>query len=348
MCEFLAGDDLSRKIREVVKGQDPRCAVAFWGHGAVEELFGTKVLQRDDVHVVCDLSMGGTNPATLRALGAPDNPQIRFLDGLHAKVFLSEHGAVVGSANASNNGIGFMGGNAQLLEAGTYFAPDSDAWRTINNWFTRLSERGAGQVEAEALNAAQLAWNLRGRAGTINNAQDVRDFLDYDPEVDGLIYVLWYQDVDADIEYADVAHEGAGDNLEIKSHHLSPDEIDLRQSWVYCFKLNNAGFAHGNTNPILFFADALYENAVIGDEGYENLLTQALGTIPPEPPFNFQDRELIRAFRAVINDEQGPYRPLREVVENEDDVWLARDHVELMHRFWRDVQTEYRRLSGGV
>ncbi len=341
----MAGDDLSRKIREVVEGKDARCAVAFWGRGAVQELFGTEVLEREDVHVVCDLSMGGTNPTTLRALGAPDNPQIRFLDGLHAKVFLSESGAVVGSANASNNGIGFMGGNAQLREAGTYFSRESDAWRTIRDWFVGLSESESGQVDAEALNAAQLAWNCRRGAGAINNSQDVRDFLDYDPEVDGLIHVLWYQPAD-DIEYADFAVDGAGDNLERNSIHMSPSDIDLRQSWVCCFQLNNSGFADGRTNPIFFFADALFEDAVYGDEGYENLLTQAPANIRPEPPFNFQDRDLIVAFRAVINDQHGPYASLRGEVEAEDEPWLARDYVELMHRFWHDVQDRYRRRQG--
>lgn len=164
MCGFLQGDDLSQKIREVVNGKDVRCAVAFWGRDAVRELFGTEVLDRDDVHVVCDLSMGGTNPETLRALGAPDNSNIRYLDGLHAKVFLSKNGAVVGSANASNNGIGFMGGNAQLLEAGTYFAPDSDGCRRIGGWFAGLSENRSRQVDDKALDAAHLAWNRRRRS----------------------------------------------------------------------------------------------------------------------------------------------------------------------------------------
>ncbi len=347
MVEFLHGEELSKRIREVVEGKDARCAVAFWGRGAVEELFGTKVLQREDVHVVCDLSMGGTNPATLRALGAPDNPKIRSLAGLHAKVFLSERGSVVGSANASDNGIGFMGGNAQLREAGTYFSRESDAWLTICDWFAGLSERESKQVDAKALNAAQLTWDSRSEAGTTNNPQDVQDFLDYDPEVDGLIYVLWYRPAD-DIEYADFAVEGAGENLERNSIHMSPNDIDLRQSWVCCFQLNNDGFAHGRTNPIFFFADALFENAVDGDEGYENLLTQAPANIRPEPFFEFHDPDLIGAFRAVINDPQRSYAALRGEVEAEDEPWLARDYVELMHQFWRDVQTEYRRLQGGV
>ena len=344
MCEFLKGDDLSKKIRKVVKGKDARCAVAFWGLDAVKELFGQKRLEREDVHVVCDLGMGGTNPKTLRALGAPDNPNIRYLDGLHAKVFLSESGAVVGSANASNNGIGFMGGNAQLLEAGAYFASDSDAWRKISNWLADLSDSRSRQVDDEALNTAQLAWNRSRSAGGPRNAEGARSFLDYDPEVDGLVYVLWYHDDGGIQDFSEAAIEVVDPHNNNSTIDMSPHDIDLRQSWVCCFRLNDDGFAHGNTNPYFFFADALIEDGAPEDEGYENLLAQTPRNIRPNPPFNLQDQDLIAAFRSVIDKDA--YGSLRGKVENEGDIWLAKDHVGRMHEFWRDVQDEYRRRQG--
>lgn len=336
MVEFLHGEALSERIREVVQGRNVRCAVAFWGLGAVKELFGTDILERADVHVACDLSMGGTNPATLRALGAPDNQNIRFRDGLHAKVFLSANGAIVGSANASNNGIGFMGGNAQLLEAGTYVAPNSDAWRSIGGWFAKLWEQGSVQVDAVALNAAQLAWNRCRRAGALIRPQDHPGFLEYNPEVDGLVHVIWYTRFAEDPDYIDDAYGRDGVNM-------APKDIDLRQSWVCTFRVTDDHFMDRRTNPEIFFADALLEDATQEDEEYKNLLTQAQYNIRPNPPFNFQDRVLISAFKTVINDPQRPYGPLRGEVENRNIVWLARDHIELMHRFWGDVQDEYRR-----
>lgn len=51
--------------------------------------------------------MQATTQAALIALGAPHNERLLHLDGLHAKVYLSRRGAVVCSANASSNGIGF-------------------------------------------------------------------------------------------------------------------------------------------------------------------------------------------------------------------------------------------------
>lgn len=72
--------------------------------------------------------MGGTNPSELEALGAPKNKNLRHLPGLHAKVYLSHDGLITGSANASNNGIGFIE-VARLLEAGTFHPPESETWR---------------------------------------------------------------------------------------------------------------------------------------------------------------------------------------------------------------------------
>ena len=344
MAEFLYGDQLSQKIREIFRGENVRCAVAFWGRDAVKELFGTDVLERDDVHVVCDLSMGGTNPATLRAFGAPDNQNIRFHDGLHAKVFLSENGAIVGSANASNNGIGFMEGDAPLTEAGIFIEVNSEPWQKASEWFKALFSDRAQTVDTDALNAAQLAWDRRCGAGGQRVVQERLDFLGYDPNIHELVYVLWYCDAEGDIGYSEEGITELNPNISEYTHHMSPADDDLRGSWICHFRINaRNGLADGRMAPRLFFANTLVHGAVDGDPGYDNLLGESPHGIRPDAPFSFDDNTLVEAFRRKINNPDGPYAILRGAVDENDEVWLARDHVELMHRFWRDVQDEYRR-----
>lgn len=164
MCEFLQGDALSKKIREVVKGKDARCAVAFWGKDAVKELFGTEVLERDDVWILCDITMGGTNPDTLRRIVERHEDNHGHVPGLHAKVYHSEAGMVVGSANASGNGIGFNGQPPKQIETGTYHERNSGSWEYALGWFDALWN-DAGSLDEDAIGIAERTWgrnrNLR-------------------------------------------------------------------------------------------------------------------------------------------------------------------------------------------
>lgn len=162
MQEFLEGTALSDAIRHVMRGANRRCAVAFWGKGSKQALFGTRDLPRT-TRVICDISMGGTNPSELEALGAPGNEAIRHLSGLHSKVYLSDRGAVVGSANASENGIGFSAG-AGLTEAGVFLVTTDKAYARAAAWLNTLFER-ADVINQDALAACAEAWRRRSTAG---------------------------------------------------------------------------------------------------------------------------------------------------------------------------------------
>jgi hypothetical protein len=138
-----------------MKGTGLRCAVAFWGTGAAIKLFRNG---RPPVNarIICDLAMGGSNPKELRALGAPANKGLRHLPGLHAKVYLSDLGLITGSANASNNGIGFLE-TPGLIEAATFHPPKTDPYRAASHWFEAIWGQ-AQAVDEPALDRANTAW----------------------------------------------------------------------------------------------------------------------------------------------------------------------------------------------
>lgn len=114
---------------------------------------------RTDVKIICDISMGGTNPDELRKLGAPDNQNLRYIRDFHAKAYLSDNGTVVTSANASNNGIGFGGSGAGLIEAG-YFTTEIES---IGDWF-ELQWSDAQSVNKQTLIKCVELWEARKRA----------------------------------------------------------------------------------------------------------------------------------------------------------------------------------------
>jgi len=153
MAEFLTGDQVGKHIRRILAEPRARCAVAFWGAGAVADLFPNGARPKDAL-VICDISMGATSADELCKLGAPDDIAIRYQRNFHAKVYLSEAGAVVGSANASSNGIGFGGEAAGLVEAATFHAADSAIWRQVSDWFDR-QYAAAAVVDEAALDLAK-------------------------------------------------------------------------------------------------------------------------------------------------------------------------------------------------
>lgn len=156
MNSFVSGQEMSDAILKIMGGSNLRCAVAFWGRGA--EAFITRAgTVVGDAKIVCDLSMGGCVPDALVELGSPTNPSIRNKAGLHAKVYLSEAGVVVGSANASDNGIGFTPAGPGLLEAGTFHEARSDAWTAAADWFDRVYDN-ALPVDDKALARARLLF----------------------------------------------------------------------------------------------------------------------------------------------------------------------------------------------
>lgn len=154
--EFLFDADLTDRIREVAGGSDVRCAVAFWSKDGIGRIFESiKAARR--ARIVCDISMGSTSAEALEALGAPTRKGLRHQVGLHAKVYLSEHGLVTGSANASISALGSSSGSARLTEAGTFHGPGSVAWKKAAAWFETVHGT-ANKVDQRALDWARRAY----------------------------------------------------------------------------------------------------------------------------------------------------------------------------------------------
>lgn len=153
---FLTGETLSASVQKILGGNRVRCAVAFWGLGAAAFMksAGTDMAS---TKILCDLSMGGCWPGALRDLGAPTNGALRRRDGLHAKVYISDRGMVVGSPNASANGIGFPDCMPTWLEAGTFHKSGSAAWKQAVTWFDAEFD-AASSVDRDALEYAELNW----------------------------------------------------------------------------------------------------------------------------------------------------------------------------------------------
>ncbi len=161
-CEFLSGAALSDRIRSICAGNDVRCAVAFWGGGTAASLFP---LGPDSATVICDISMGGTSKTALAELGGPGRAGLLVSDGMHAKIYISDRGAVVGSANASRNGIGHVSGESgRLLEAAIFCPVGTAAFDQAVSAVSHLM-KGAKVVDDDDISRAPQRSKELGHLG---------------------------------------------------------------------------------------------------------------------------------------------------------------------------------------
>lgn len=149
MSKFLTGASLTDKIFEIVDGNNVKCAVAYWGD---HRLKVTK-----DCKIVCDIVNGSTSGDTLKKLGAPNNKNLKHIENFHAKVYISDRGVIVCSANASAGGLDCEERPARLLEAGIFHKANGNIWKQSTDWFDEIFSK-ASDVDQAAVDLANKRY----------------------------------------------------------------------------------------------------------------------------------------------------------------------------------------------
>ena len=129
-----------REIKRAIAKAPARIAVPFWGNGSLRAL-GLDKCDPADVRILCNLSTGGCNPDVIRDLMTLGF-QVRALKSLHAKVYLGAKSAVLGSANASIDGLGLDEDGSGWHEACTRI-DDPAAVKKLGDWFEALWKKAA-------------------------------------------------------------------------------------------------------------------------------------------------------------------------------------------------------------
>lgn len=108
IVDVLIGNAAIREaIQTIMRPRDARkvVVVAFVGTGATSYILGS-ARQATRLQVICWDKEGCTSPEEIRLL-RQRGAAVRFAQNLHMKLYWAQgHGAVIGSANLSNNGLG--------------------------------------------------------------------------------------------------------------------------------------------------------------------------------------------------------------------------------------------------
>ncbi|MEK8027513.1 phospholipase D family protein [Pseudaquabacterium rugosum] len=145
----------------LTQAEDASVAIAFWGKGAREQLFSD--WRGRHLRVLCNLAQGGTNPAAIRELQQITGAEVRALDDLHAKMVLTERQLIVGSANASANGLDHGEQDFNGWREAGLVTEDEESRRKAQNWFSTHWTRAGKSVNEDDLQKAEQLWKARNR-----------------------------------------------------------------------------------------------------------------------------------------------------------------------------------------
>lgn len=142
------------------EANEARIAVAFWGAGAVERLG----LDRPgfSAQILCNLDSGACNPAELRRMSKLPGIMLRAHPALHAKVYWTPRAAVLGSSNASSNGLALEGDAAGAWAEANLLVNDTAMLAEMAAWFEKLFAAGYEIVDAD-IDRAELIWKARSK-----------------------------------------------------------------------------------------------------------------------------------------------------------------------------------------
>lgn len=136
--------------------------VPFWGTGAIDALGLRK--QWQSLRIVCNLESGACNPSEIEGLMAlGTNVQVRSDPRLHGKVYLTATELVLGSSNASSNGLVVEGTAILGWAEANVLTTDSGLLSQVRAW---CDERflGAGEITPDKMELARAAWKARRAA----------------------------------------------------------------------------------------------------------------------------------------------------------------------------------------
>ena len=161
MAKFLSAGEILKSIKTLInKSTKIDLAVAYWGNGALQMTALDQIHQTTKVRIICDLESGACNPDVIRQL-IKKRFQVRSLKSLHAKVYIGEKSLIVGSANASSNGLASEGVDTNGMHEAAALITEESTLTAANQWFSRDLWPTAKPISRAALKAATLTWENR-------------------------------------------------------------------------------------------------------------------------------------------------------------------------------------------
>ncbi len=321
MLELLREQDVAERFRKLTAAATKSfVAVPFWGKGS-PGLLGLNGGQR--AKIICNLDSGACNPYVIEELDNCRSITLRSHPRLHAKIYASREFVIIGSSNASTNGL-VEGNPTSWIEANVISTEPSLVNNTII-FFEKIWTE-ATEVTSESISSAKRRWDNRPTTPRHLEAELLLAACKERPELFDLVYVAAYTEELGKIgKQKEAAYRDA-----IRRGESTIDLDGIRKAWGYqfegipehawlvvinCKNPSNArfvGYARA-TSPLLALAAGKERDVIITIEKPTIKIQTSEGTCD----FKLSDSEIkalnSNAGRLIRND----YRltPLKEAVD---------------------------------
>jgi phosphatidylserine/phosphatidylglycerophosphate/cardiolipin synthase-like enzyme len=231
MIRFLDEASALTMIKELAgRSKRAKIAVAFWGDGATE-LLG---LDRADLDldVLCNLDSGACNPKEIRRL--KERTPVRSHPKLHGKVYLMDNVVVLGSSNASTNGLALELGLGGWCEANVV-TDDPTVFQDVSEWFA--DRKGDSyEITADDIALSERIWSERNKAAPAGRrlSQDLGKAFRESPMHPGWkgVKIAIYTD-------RDLSDEGENEKAETIAENPALKGYDAYEGWHDAFEEND-------------------------------------------------------------------------------------------------------------
>ena len=284
----------SGEIQSALKKCMPRkIAVAFIGMDWDKYLENTDHIE----HIIVSPTLGSNPFAIQKLVNSIGWNKVFFLSSLHAKVYLGESHAIVGSANLTKNG---MSGD-RLSEVAVEIVETKEI-NVLNSIVDDYLDRAKIEFpytfsKKEKLKQLFDIWNNAVSNNVVEaDFSDGNSFDEFELLSDDQFYVTWYQT--AHVEFSE----------EVKSLEsvivgsipfLESDEIDVNK-WVLLWKITNDSKPHKTVKPYWLYVHDIFSCGVIDeDNGYTKLAVERNDRELPPEPFELDD-EIVAIFKSSI------------------------------------------------
>jgi hypothetical protein len=189
------------------------------------------------------------------------------LDNLHAKIYIGENSAIVGSANLTRNGLSIDG-----LQEAAIKTEDPQTRSELLIFFNKLESQANEQypnveMKKRKLGKLKQQWN-RAVRNSIFTTEEIKPKLiqNYTTLGSDDFYIVWYQ---TGLEYEYSENVESVKNLIHDEMHLAETDQVEKGKWLLAWRVTNSDRPDKRVMPTWMFIDEIIENGVIASADYE-------------------------------------------------------------------------------
>lgn len=292
MSKLVTGDKIAKALLEI---SPTRIAVAFLGADWDEYIVEPEKIEQ----IVISPTLGSNPKAILHLSEKIGWDKIFFLDELHAKVYLGQDSALVGSSNLTSNGL-----SGKTLREFAVVLKSSDELNSIGKFLDETFTLAEAMYSTEKKKKDRVAklqnlWNEAFSRSLIEEPTEppktsINDFV-LTSNKD--FYVLWYEDYDA--EHSEKLKKL--ESLIVNEMHFSPKDEPEANRFVLVWKKASNDKVDTKTQPFWLYIHEIIPEGIVGEDyEYTTVGIERSDLAKPPEPFELTD-EVVARFREAIN-----------------------------------------------